>query len=178
MDKRNINQKNLKDNPDYGAILEMRRERSERRYQRQLKTGLIRDYDKSSMFVPIHFRLLDNPDFRNRYMTKKRFRTYLWLRCNVIRGLKGRDPANVYQDYWMNGKLAVSLTQEKLSKDLNLPKSTVSDHLRQLEHDGVLKIDVVPADQTEDGQEHRVYVLGSCLKTDEKWFIDDIFKVK
>jgi DNA-binding transcriptional ArsR family regulator len=178
MERRNTNQKILKGNPDYDAILEMRRERSERRYQRQLGTGLIRDYDKSSQFVPIHFRLLDNPDFRNKYMIKKRFRTYLWLRRNVIRGLKGRDPANVYQDYWMNGKLAVSVTQEKLSKDLNLPKSTISDHLSQLEQDGVLKIDVVPADETEDGQEHRVYVLGTCLKVKETWFIDEIFKQK
>ena len=173
MIKSNINSKQEND-----VILEMRRKRSERRFQRQLETGLIRGYDKSSLFVPIHFILFDNPDFRNKYMTKKRFRTYLWLRRHVIRGLKDRDTAHVYQDYWENGKLAASLTLERLSKDLNLPKSTVSDHLKQLEQDGVLKIDIVPADESEDGQEHRVYVLGSCLEIKEEWFIDDIFKNK
>ncbi|MFH1991889.1 MAG: winged helix-turn-helix transcriptional regulator [Pseudomonadota bacterium] len=138
--------------------------------------SLRKQVDKLNQFIPISFGLLDNPEFRNRYMTKKRFRTYLWLRRNVIRGFKGNDPARIYLNYWMNGKLAASLTQEKLSKDLNLPKSTISDHLRQLEQDGVLKIDIIPAEETEDGQEHRVYVLGSCLKAKEEWFIDEIFK--
>ncbi len=160
-------------------IYEMRRKRAEHRLQRfENNESPQKQADKANQFIPISFRHLDNPDFRNKFMTKKRFRTYLWLRRNVIRGRKCKDPANVYQDYWMNGKLAVSLTQTELSKDLNLSKSTVSDHLRQLEQDGVLIIDVVSADETEDGQEHRVYILGSCLNVNEEWFIDDIFIVK
>ena len=158
-------------------IHEMRRKRAERSLQRFENNGSSRiQTDKSKQFIPLPFGLLDNSDFRNRYMTKKRFRTYLWLRRNVIRGNKGKDPANVYLNYWMNGKLAVSLTLAELSNDLNLSKSTVSDHLRQLEQDGVLEIDTVAADETEDGQERRVYVLGSCLKVEEKWFIDEVFK--
>ena len=158
-------------------IYEMRRKRADRSLQRfENNESPRKQTDKANQFIPITFGLLDNPDFRNRYMLKKRFRTYLWLRRNVVRGNKGKDPANVYQNYWMNGKLAVSLTQTELSNDLNLSKSTVSDHLRQLEQDGILIIDTVAADETEYGQERRVYVLGSCLKVKEEWFIDEVFK--
>lgn len=88
---------NINGDQDNDLILEMRRKRSERRFQRRLETGSWRnDPDKTKQFIPISFMLLDNLEFRNRYMTKKRFRTYLWLRRNVIRGSKGRDPANVY----------------------------------------------------------------------------------
>ena len=127
-------------------------------------------------FIPVPFELLDNREFRNGYMTKKRFRTYLWLRRNVIRGRKENDPSNLYLDYWMMGKLATSITLDKLAKDLNLSRSTVSDHVNQLEQDGVIKIETLDACDTKDGRQHNVYVLGDCRKDGDVWLIDQVFK--
>jgi len=127
-------------------------------------------------FIPIPFELLDNQEFRNGYMTKKRFRTYLWLRRNVIRGHKKNDPCDLYLDYWMQGKLATSITLDKLAKDLNLSRSTVSDHIKQLEQDGVISVETVDASDTKDGRQHNVLILGVCRKDGDVWFIDEVFR--
>ena len=132
--------------------------------------------DRNSQFIPISFELLDNREFRNRYMNKKRFRTYLWLRRNVIRGRKQNDPCDLFIDYWMQGKLATSITLDKLAKDLNLSRSTVSDHIKQLEQDGVISVETIDASDTADGRHHNVLILGVCHKDGDVWFIDEVFK--
>ena len=45
----------------------------------------------------------------------------------------------------MNGELAVSMKLDKIAKDLGLSKSTASDHIRQLENDGIITVDEVSA---------------------------------
>ncbi len=126
-------------------------------------------------FIPLSFSLLDNPGFRNGLMLKKRFRTYLWLRRQVVRGHKFGDPCDVFSNYWMNGELAASMKLDKIAKDLSLPKSTVSDHIRQLENDGIITVDEVSASEAPDGKAHLVFILGTCVNGQEKWLIDDIF---
>ena len=93
----------------------------------------------SDQFIPVSYRLLDNPKFRNGLLIKKRFRTYLWIRRYIVRGFKLGDPCDVFSNYWMNDELAVSTKLEKIAKDLGLAKSTVSDHIRQLQKDGRLR---------------------------------------
>ena len=116
-------------------FLNVRRRQTERMLERFSKPGESRS---DNQFIPISFSLFDNPDFRNGLMTKKRFRTYLWLRRHVVRGHKFGDPCDIFSNYWMNGKLAVSMKLDKIAKDLGLSKSTVSDHIRQLENDGII----------------------------------------
>jgi len=62
--------------------------------QRKQAERVLKRYSEHSkhrpdgQFIPVSFMLLDNPGFRNGLMTKKRFRTYFWLRRYVVRGHK------------------------------------------------------------------------------------------
>ena len=116
-------------------FLNVQRKQAERLLNRYSEHNEPRSDDQ---FIPVSFSILDNPGFRNGLMTKKRFRTYLWLGRHVVRGQKYNDPCGLFPNYWMNGKLAVSMKLEKIAKDLGLSKSTVSDHIRQLENDGII----------------------------------------
>ncbi len=126
-------------------------------------------------FIPLPIKLLDDPKFRNGLMTKRRFRTYLWLRRYVIRGRMCNDPCDVFSNYWMNGELAACMKLDKIADYLNLSKSTVSDHIQQLENDGIIKVDEVSASEATDGKPHLVFILGTCSGDREKWLIDDVF---
>jgi DNA-binding transcriptional ArsR family regulator len=149
--------------------------------QRKQAERMLKRYSEHSeprsdnQFIPVSFKLLDNPGFRNGLMTKKRFRTYLWLRRHVVRGHKFGDPCDVFSNYWINGELASSMKLEKIAKDLGLSKSTVSDHIRQLENDGIITVDEVSASDAPDGKAHLVFILGTCVNGQEKWFIDNVF---
>jgi DNA-binding transcriptional ArsR family regulator len=149
--------------------------------QRKQAEHLLKRYSEHSIprsddqFIPVSFSLLDNPGFRNGLMTKKRFRTYLWLRRHVVRGQKFNDPCGIFPNYWMNDELAASMKLDKIAKDLSLSKSTASDHIRQLENDGIITVDEVPASDAPDGKTHLVFVLGTCVNGNEEWFIDNVF---
>ncbi len=149
--------------------------------QRKQAERLLNRYSEDStpqsdgQFIPVLFNLLDNPAFRNGLMTKKRFRTYLWLRRHVVRGPNLNDPCDIFPNYRMNGELAASMKLDKIANDLNLPKSTVSDHIRQLENDGIITVDEVSASDAPHGKAHLVFILGSCVNGQEKWLIDDVF---
>ena len=154
-------------------FLNLRRKQAERLLKRYSERSEPRSDDQ---FIPVSFSLLDSPRFRNGLMTKKRFRTYLWLRRHVVRGRKYNDPCVIFQNYWMNDELAVSMKLDKIAHDLRLSKSTVSDHIRQLENDGIITVDEVPASDAADGRAHLVFILGTCVNGQEKWLIDDVFK--
>ena len=153
-------------------FLNVQRKQAERLLKRYSEHSEPRSDDQ---FIPVSFSLLDNPGFRNGLMTKKRFRTYLWLRRHVVRGRKHNDPCDIFPNYWMNGELAASMKLDKIAKDLGLSKSTVSDHIRQLENDGIITVDEVPASEAPDGKAHLVFILGTCVNGQEKWLIDDVF---
>ena len=153
-------------------FINIRRNQAERAYKRFLEPT---EFRSDNQFIPVSFSLLDNPGFRNGFMTKKRFRTYLWLRRHVVRGRKYNDPCGIFPNYWMNGELAASMKLEKIAKDLGLPKSTVSDHIRQLEKDGIITVDEVAASEASDGKAHLIFILGTCVNGQEKWLIDDVF---
>ena len=93
----------------------------------------------------------------------------------MIRGRKYNDPCGIFPNYWMNGELAASMKLEKIAKDLGLSKSTVSDHIRQLENDGIITVDEVSASDAPDGKVHLVFILGTCVNGQENWFIDEVF---
>jgi hypothetical protein len=131
--------------------------------------------DIDNQFIRIPFTLLDNPAFRQGLMTKARFRTYLLLRRYVVRAQQLHDTCLVFDRYWSHGELASSMKLERLAEKLNLPKSTVSDHLRQLEKDGVIEVDAIEPSEAMDNVQHLVFVLGTCFNGQERWFIDKIF---
>jgi len=153
-------------------FLNIRKNQAERLLNRYSEHSEPRSDDQ---FIPVPFRLLDNPGFRNGLMTKKRFRTYLWLRRHVVRGHKYNDPCDIFSNYWMNAELAVSMKLDKIAKDLVLPKSTVSDHIRQLENDGIITVDEVSASEAPDGKAHLVFILGTGVNGSEEWLIDNVF---
>ena len=153
-------------------FLNVQRKQAERLLNRYSEHSEPRSDDQ---FIPVSFKLLDNPGFRNGLMTKKRFRTYLWLRRHVVRAQKFNDPCGIFQNYWMNGELALSMKLEKIAKDLGLPKSTVSDHIRQLENDGIITVDEVSAPEAPDSKAHLVFILGTCVNGNEEWLIDNVF---
>ena len=153
-------------------FLNIRKNQAERLLKRYSEHNEPRSYDQ---FIPVPIKLLDNPGFRNGLMIKKRFRTYLWLRRHVVRGRKIGDPCDVFSSYWMNGELAASMKLKKIAKDLSLPKSTVSDHIRQLENDGIITVDEVSASDASDGKAHLVFILGTCVNGQEKWLMDSVF---
>jgi DNA-binding transcriptional ArsR family regulator len=153
-------------------FLNVQRQQAERLLKRYSEHSIPRSDDQ---FIPVSFSLLDNPGFRNGLMTKKRFRTYLWLRRHVVRGQKFNDPCGIFPNYWMNDELAASMKLDKIAKDLSLSKSTASDHIRQLENDGIITVDEVPASDAPDGKTHLVFVLGTCVNGNEEWFIDNVF---
>ena len=153
-------------------FLNVQRKQAERLLNRYSEQSEPRSDDQ---FIPVSFNLLDNPGFRNGLMTKKRFRTYLWLRRHVVRGQKYNDPCGIFPNYWMNGELAVSMKLEKIAKDLGLSKSTVSDHIRQLEKDDIITVDEMSASDAPDGKAHLVFILGTCVNGNEEWLIDSVF---
>ena len=151
-------------------------EQSERYFNRRYDSGA--QYNPTAVenqFVRIPFTLLDNPEFRNGLMTKARFRTYLLLRRYVVRAQNANDPCLIFDRYWNHGELATSIKLERLAEKLNLPKSTVSDHIRQLEKDGVLEVDTIEPSEAMDNVQHLVFVLGTCFNGQERWFIDEVF---
>lgn len=131
-------------------------------------------------FSPIPHKLLDNPSYRNGFLRKKRSITYYWLRRFVIRGRREfyPDPLNLYQVYWLRGELASCLSVKRMAEDLKMPASTIRSHIKQLEEQGVIKVDRYDADETSDGKKHEVYILGNCLEGKENWFIDQVFAGK
>jgi len=153
-------------------FLNVERKQAERWLNRFSPDRNAEGYDQ---FIPVSYSLLDNLKFRNGLMTKKRFRTYLWLRRHVIRGLKITDPCDVFSNYWLDGKLAASMKLGKIANDLGISKSTVSDHIRQLKNDGIIAVDEVPASEALNSKAHLVFILGTCVNGQENWFIDDVF---
>jgi DNA-binding MarR family transcriptional regulator len=137
-----------------------------------------RQIKKSKQFIPVSFDLLDNSDFRNHFMNKKKFRTYMWLRRRVLRSTQfktyNHDPANSFRLCYKN-LLGTAIPLSELAKTLNMSRSTAGDHIQQLERDGVIKIERVPASESDDGKEHSLYILGTRSGYDENWFIDEIF---
>ena len=154
----------------------VRSEQSERYFNRRYDSDA--QYNPTAIenqFVRLPFTLLDNPEFRNGLMTKARFRTYLLLRRYVVRAQNYHDPCFIFDRYWSHGELATSVKLEKLAEKLNLPKSTVSDHIRQLEKDGVIEIDTIEPSEATDNVQHLVFVLGTCFNGKESWFVDEVF---
>jgi len=130
---------------------------------------------KGELFIKIQYKLLDNPDFRNKFMKQGMSRTYYRMMRFVVRDIKPYDPLDIYSSYWANGHLATDIPASKLARDLGLPITTVRSHIIKLEKEGIIKIDRLEADETPDGKQHNVFILGTWKNGYEQWFIEDVF---
>ncbi len=176
MKETRLNAENSKQKVWEKTVHEIRSKQSERYLERfTVNAKPNQKVINSKQFIPISFELFDNSNFRNSFMIKKRFRTYLYFRRRVIRGMNCYDPLDLHSNYWISGELATSMPLVKIAKDLNLSKSTVSDHIRQLEKDGIITVDKIEASEAPDGKSHLVFILGTCVNGQEKWFIDNVF---
>jgi len=91
----------------------------------------------------------------------------MWLRRRIRRSF-------AFQ-FIFTDSLCTMLSLSEIAKALNIAKSTASDHIQQLERDGVIKIENLPASESENGKEHSLYILGTRTENGEHWFIDDVF---
>jgi hypothetical protein len=154
----------------------VRSDQSERYFNRRYNSDA--QYNPTTIdnqFVRLPFALLDNSEFRKGLMAKARFRTYLLLRRYVVRAQQPHDTCLVFDRYWSHGELATSIKLERLAEKLNLPKSTVSDHIWQLEKDGVIEVNTIEPSEATDNVKHLVFVLGTCFNGQERWYIDEVF---
>ena len=136
-----------------------------------------RSNTQSSQFIPFPFQALDNPIFKKKYLRSNKLGTYMWLARNIVRGKMNNDYMNIYEKYYLNGKLAVCLTTRGFEKQIGTPKSTANDHINELAGDGIIKTIKVPKDECYDNQPRVICILGIHKDGIEHWFINDAFEV-
>mgnify|MGYP006294876851 FL=1 len=130
---------------------------------------------QSGPFLRIPYELLDNPDYLE-FMSTKKFRTYMYLQRYIVRGFRHPVAVDIYHEFYVFRKeLAASIPLSKIADDLHISKSTVRDHIKALEKDGLIRMDEIAADQSNDGRHHNVYVLGTCHGKTETLFVDEVF---
>jgi hypothetical protein len=129
----------------------------------------------TGQFIKIPFALIDNPKFRNVFLKKGIFRTYLFLARKIVRCKMIFDPMGLYENYYLKNKLATWYPLRVLGKKLNIGKSTAFEHVRDLFDTGTIRIVEVPSDKSFDGQKHLIYVLGYHIDGKEAFYINEIY---
>lgn len=163
------------------AATEIRRQEAKRRLDtfraKPAQKSSVRNTGQTSkrQFLRVQFELLDNPDYRE-FMTKRKFRTYMYLQRHIVRAFQLRAPVDLYHEFFLfRRELAVSIPLSKITDDLKISKSTARDHIRGLEKDGLLQTHEIDACESNDGHRHKVYVLGTRYRDVESLFIDEVF---
>jgi len=135
----------------------------------------IKQGKNKKQYVPMPFELIYDSEFRQFF--KSKYLTYAFLRCYIVRGPMKNDPLNLYENYFLKGKLASSWTINKLASQLNYSPTTIIEHLKDLKRKGCLKVVPVPRKHTWDNQKHNIYILGTHEGNNKnpKYFIDDAF---
>ena len=132
---------------------------------------------ESGQHFPLFYEVLDNPEFRNGFMKKGKFRTYVWLGRYIVRGEMRNDPHRLYQNYYQKGLLASCVPTRVAARSLKIGKSTVSDHIKALSRDEIIERVTIPGSNSFDGQRYVVCVFGIHKNGKEHWFIQDRFRV-
>ena len=132
---------------------------------------------ETDQYFPLFFDVLDNPEFRNGLMKKGWFRTYVWLGRYIVRAGMKNDPQHLYQRYYQKGLLASCVPTRMVATALMIGKSTVSDHIKTLSEDGIIKCHTIHANESFDGQRYVVCIFGTHKDGKEHWYIQDRFKV-
>lgn len=132
-------------------------------------------YGSSGQFIKLPFEVIDDPSFRNKYMKKDRFRTYVYLARRIVRGKMRSDPLNLYENYWQKNLLAAWCPTRPLSKALGIGRQTANDHINQLSEDRLIKKDVISPEHSYDRQRQVVCVLGFLENGKEYYYLCNVF---
>lgn len=123
--------------------------------------------------------IIRSQNFR-KFMETREFSTFVTLLSYVIRGPRNTGRYNLYEDYYLKGKIPSRWSQNDLAKMHNISQSGISKRIKKLEKKWkVLKIDSIILGQ----YTHNIYILGNVdnpihiniNKRNEKLFYDSIF---
>jgi hypothetical protein len=122
---------------------------------------------KENQFIVIGYNLMDNDDYR-KIMTKRKGieMTYQWLRRHIVRApMRNMYGNEIYNTYFIKGRLAASIGEEQLAEDLNLSRSCVRDNLKDLQDAGLIKIKELSHKSRGEGaqRKQKVYILGKWV---------------
>ena len=131
--------------------------------------------NRETQFVPIPFGLIDDQEFRQFF--KGQYLTYAFLRSYIIRKPGPFDRLNLYEKYFLKGKLASSWSIGGLANRFDCSPNTIRKHIRRLRRCGCIKRTTVPPKEAWDNQKHHIYVFGTHDGNNEnqKFYIDDVF---
>jgi hypothetical protein len=122
---------------------------------------------KDSQFIVIGYNLLDSDTYRKIMTSRKGMEmTYQWLKRHIVRApMRNAYGNEVYNRYFLKGKLAASLGEEQLAKDLNISRSCVRDNLHDLKKAGLIDIEELETKTRGNGaqKKHKVYILGKWV---------------
>lgn len=140
------------------------------------------------LFLVTSFNLIDNEKYRSVMVSNKGIEmTYMYLRRNIIRApMRDVYKREVFDKYYMKGKLATTSNEKDLSKKLFISNHTIRRNMEILEKNKFIEIENLNVRPGGPGQKpQKVYVLGRWISeidlegeehTSEFLFVFDILK--
>jgi DNA-binding transcriptional ArsR family regulator len=119
--------------------------------------------EKNIQFIKVEFNTMDYKDYRYLMTSNKGIEmTYQWLRRYIVRSpMKTPWLNEVYEKYYLKGKLASSVTIETLMEDLNLAKDTILKNLKILKDNGIMDVAELDTKKHKGMQKkQKVYIFG------------------
>lgn len=103
---------------------------------------------------------------------------YTYLQTCVYRKVHGGDKFNLYEKYYVQGILAVSVTQSEIAKRHGHGRNKVIEILNLLEKYGFIKIEKIATKYKKNGKwiigEQNVYILGKHFMGKPAYLARDI----
>lgn len=127
---------------------------------------------KEAPFMKIYNMLFQNDKLWS--MMKGKTELYFYLRAYIIAGKLHNDMLNLYNNYYKKGYLAASMPISKLARDLSAGRDTIKSKLKELEKDGIIKIEMIHAKDSWDNQPHNVYIFGNINNKKRTFYIESI----
>lgn len=127
-------------------------------------------YEIDGQFCPTTFNQLDNYEFRVRYRSK--YLLYLYLRRFIVRKPHRSDKYDIHGRYYMDNKLACTLSVRRLAKDFGYKgNGQIEKWLKELFAEGAFEKDKI------DVGKHKkqiVYILGEFRGGKPSYHVDNI----
>lgn len=103
--------------------------------------------------IPTYIKFIGTPEFR----------VFECLKNTVVRARKKYDPMNVYENYYLKGKLACNWPERKLSDYIGMDRKDVRKHARSLIEKEYIKRELVFNQRL--NTEQSIYVIGEVIIT-------------
>ena len=132
--------------------------------------------NNDKQYIRLWFENIDDPEFKKLF--KGRYLTYAVLRRYIMRNHFKYDHLNLYENYFLKGKLASSCSIGWLATRFGSSPNTIRNHLNELRKIGCIKRDEVLPKEAWDNQFHYIYIFGvHDGDRNEKFFIDEVFGI-